>query len=226
MTEVAVRDFSFRGNTFKVACHETSPQNSSWFTFVDEQEVRDRDWTVSPGDYVLDIGAAYGSYALSALSAGASFVWAWSPQTFDGANEKELFEASLALNAWSGRCRVFDSGIYDRTGWLNVSTQEFSEVEVPAAPDVIRVETMGEWEARERPKRVDWVKLDVEGAEVEVLKSAEGLIRRFQPKICLENHVFKRASIEQEVRDLLTSYGYTEIRTVPYHSVSHSLYLP
>ena len=78
--------------------------------------------------------------------------------------------------------------------------------------------------------RVDWMKLDVEGAEVEVLKGAKDLISKFCPKIQVENHVFKRASLYEEVRELLIGGNlgarYEEISTVQYHSVSHSLYFP
>jgi hypothetical protein len=41
-----------------------------------------------------------------------------------------------------------------------------------------------------------------------------------------ENHKFKIATIEQDVRDLLLSWNYKEIATHPYHSVSHSYYEP
>ena len=36
--------------------------------------------------------------------------------------------------------------------------------------------------------RVDWIKLDVEGAEVEVLKGAEQSIQRFHPVLFIEVH--------------------------------------
>jgi FkbM family methyltransferase len=174
----------------------------------------------------MDVGAAYGSYTLTALAAGAAFVWAWSPQWFSEAREEDLLLESLRLNGWTEKCKVFRSGIYDKTGWLHTVTQEFLAAPTED-PEVIRVESMKEWVAREQPPRVDWLKLDVEGAEVEVLKDSEELIQKFRPKVHLENHVFKRPNVVQEVKDILVwTFGYKEVRTVPYHGVSHSLYHP
>jgi hypothetical protein len=71
------------------------------------------------------------------------------------------------------------------------------------------------------------MKLDVEGAEVHVLKGAEHLIRTLRPVLLIENHIFKASDLEAEVRNLLTKeMGYVEVSTSPYHSVSHSLFNP
>ena len=43
----------------------------------------------------------------------------------------------------------------------------------------------------------------------------------------VENHNFKRATLEQEIRELVTgTFGYKEVDTTPYHAISHSLYIP
>lgn len=70
----------------------------------------------------------------------------------------------------------------------------------------------------------EWLKLDVEGAEVEVLKGAEHLIRALRPTILVENHLFQRNTIAEEVRSLLGDMGYRHISTHQNHSVSHSVY--
>ena len=54
---MSVRELSFRGVPFRISCRETHPQHSSFFTFEDENAVRERDWGVRPGDFVLDVGA-------------------------------------------------------------------------------------------------------------------------------------------------------------------------
>lgn len=226
------KDFSFRGHTYHISCVETTPQHASWFSFVDEQSVRDASWDVQPGEVIIDVGAAYGSYSLSALACGAAQVFAWSPQGEPaGPSERELFLESLALNGWQDRAEVYDFGLYNQTGWLDTVSQTLSqeapEDQGPNSP-VIRVQTLDSWyEATVIPKAPGyWLKMDVEGAEVEVLHSGKKLIESLRPRILVENHNFKRATIEQEVRDLLLSWGYREVSTTPYHSVSHSVYVP
>ena len=122
-----VRDFEFRGRPYKVACVEDYPDHPTWFTFVDESDVRERFWRIRPGDVVLDVGAAFGSYAVTALAAGASRVWAWAPEGIPGSvSEVGVLRATLELNGWSDRCEVLTNGVYDRDGWLHTKTQEFS----------------------------------------------------------------------------------------------------
>jgi hypothetical protein len=145
-----------------------------------------------------------------------------------------MLERSLKANGWEKRATLFREGLFDRSGWLNVVTQEFFEDEPPPHADVLRVRAFDSFEFHAgfyayhdwHSASAIWFKLDVEGAEVEVLKGATKFITKLHPKITVENHNFKRATIEQEVRDLLVGqHGYTEISTVPYHAVSHSLYV-
>lgn len=230
-----VQERSFRGHPYKISCDTSHPgyQHPSWFSFDDEATVRDAKWLIEPGDCILDVGAAYGSYALSALAAGAAFVFAWSPQGPPGEpTEREMMLQSLKLNGWEDRAVIYASGCYSRSGWVNASTQEFHTTEPAPQGDIIRVDSLDDWFRTEFSPRFSpgafpryWMKLDVEGAEVEVLKGAEVTIRTLKPSIVVENHNFKRASLEQEVRSvLIDQFGYREVATTPYHAVSHSLY--
>jgi FkbM family methyltransferase len=230
-----IKEFVFRGKTYKIACLDDTPQHASWYTFEDESHIREVHWHILPGDTILDVGAAYGSYVITALSQGASYVWAWSPQGEVGEkSEAEMLRKTLALNGWSDKCCIIKSGVYDRVGWLHTMTQEFFVFDPRNGSDqdsyVIPVSTLDSWMSSVNLLRVDWMKLDVEGAEVEVLKGAKNLISKFHPKVQVENHVFKRASIYQEVCDLLVKgeFGvkYNEISTIQCGSISHSLYFP
>lgn len=228
-----IRDYSFKEHTFRVCCYDTFPGHPSWHMFVDEQSVREAMWHIRPGEKIMDVGAAYGSYTLSALAQGAAFVWAWSPQFRHGEEpEAETLTRSLMLNGWQNKVSIVsDRGVFDRDGFLNTETQEFLTEKVSSVghenfEHVIQVETLDTWARRVRPDWVDVMKFDVEGAEVSAILGGERTIRYFRPRIMVENHLFKRASIEQEVRDILLSWGYQEQMTKPYHSISHSVYLP
>jgi FkbM family methyltransferase len=234
------KELTFRGKSYKIAYTTEIECHPSWYSFEDESSVREANWHILPDDVVLDIGASYGSYTMPALSQGASYVWAWSPYTGRGVVDTgaEMMRKTLALNGWSDKCCVIESGVYDRVGWLNVDTQEFhtSSPAILNGPanglplDVIQVTTIDLWMDQQELSRVDWMKLDVEGAEEGVIRGAKNLISRFCPKILVENHLFRRASLYEEVRNLLVGGGlgvkYKEISTVPYHSISHSLYFP
>jgi FkbM family methyltransferase len=215
-----IKEFTFRGFPYRISATESIPCDPSWFSFVDESEVRDRDWTISPGDVVLDIGAAYGSYALTALAAGASMVHTWSPDQ----TENVVLRESLALNGWSEKVIVHEDGLWSRTGFLSYTGNigvVFSETEPSGGFPVRTLDShdlgLG---------RLDWMKLDVESAEVEVLKGAAVTITKFRPRVVVENHEFMIPGIEAQVSAFFASMNYETVRVTPYHSVSHGLYVP
>jgi FkbM family methyltransferase len=221
------KEFQFRGNPYRVACLETYPQHPSWYTFEDESATRDAMWKPAVGDYVMDVGAAFGSYTMTALSQGAQFVWAWSPQGVPNEEtELQMLQRSLDLNGWSDRCKIYDHGFYDRNGWLNTETQILTDERPPEADfKTIKVQTLDSWYDEVQPSRIDWMKMDVEGAEVEVILGAPRLITERRPKIFVENHLFRDSAMEQKVKAALQELGpYREVLTLPHHSVSHTLY--
>lgn len=236
------RDYQFRGRSFKIACMEPYPQHPSWYTFEDEVVVRDAVWHIGDGDLILDVGSGYGSYAITGLVSGAARVFAWSPQSQDSESpdpsvsrfaDKDFFQESLRQNGWLDKCEIYSHGVYDRSGWLNADTQEFSEFEV-TGHDWIKVDVLDKWLKEDFLPRFDpssfkrvWMKLDVEGAELNVLQGAMETIRVLRPTILVENHRFKDPSLEPRVRDLIVGGGsYRETYCAPYHAVAHSLFEP
>lgn len=229
-----MREHSFRGVVFKTACERALND-----MFEDEQEVRDRHWHINPGDVVVDVGSGVGSYALPALALGAS-VMAFGPDPV----HTHQFTTNLALNeGFRERCELFSCGLYDRVGWLAVGhmrkiektsstpTEDhyvewhedryiFSEV-APESPDQFQVGPFDQFQL----SRVDWLKIDVEGSELAVLKGAEQTIRCCKPKLLVENHQFMDKMIESSVIQFIDdlNLGYS-VKLSPHHGVSHSFF--
>lgn len=208
--------------------------HSSWWTFDDEQVVRDRHWHIKPGEIVLDVGAAFGSYALPALAMGASVI-AFNPSDFDS----ELLAANVALNGvYEERFIQFRDGIGETDGWFCPRTSAFADSPpagaklggggVTAEPDEwIRVRSLDSWMKDHPPvTRVDWLKFDIEGAELAALRGGVETIRKFKPKLLIENHQFHHPTMERDVIAFLTGLGlgYVCDGPYPYHSVSHSYF--
>jgi FkbM family methyltransferase len=225
-----IKELPFKGKNYKISYLETHPIHPTWYSFEDEIDIRNNFWNIKEGDSVLDIGACCGSYTLTALSQGAKFVWSWAPGRVDVNSEVDLLNENIKINGWENKCKVFGSGLYDINGFLDVDNQQLF---INQTKDTqIRVERLDEWAAKElsNDDRIDWIKIDVEGAEVNIINSGLNLIRRFRPSILVENHLFRRLSIENEIRNILLNEigGYREVATVPYpvHNVSHTLYVP
>lgn len=188
---------------------------TSIYTMLDEHDVRCAHFDVRPGDVVLDVGAAYGSYALCALARGAARVIAWSPAQ-DAA--PEMFRRSLAENGWSERCEVRTEALWSAPGWLEIPEYDAMPTFVPPAGDhrgKIECSTLDACIINPRVDRIDFLKLDVEGAEHEILKGARRTIERYHPKILLELHLFKRRELEAECDAFLTGLGYARGTSIP-----------
>jgi len=227
-----LRRASFRGKEFSFyARHDALPSDSpSAYTFVDEAEVRDRHWTLEPNETVLDIGPAYGSYTLTAAAQGARVI---ALEPF--APCRDVLQDNVQANPdILARIEIRDVGAYSRDGFFDPEDATFVENET-LLPECdcsgpllckrhrsLRVQAL---DTMELPAQIDVLKLDVEGAELEVLRGAERLLRTHRPRILVENHVFKIPAIEKDVIAFIESLGlgYQWV-TTPHFAVSHTYF--
>jgi FkbM family methyltransferase len=237
---LVTREYGFRNFTFKVRCLDSPSDHGSSWSFIDEDSVRQRHWNVEKGDFIFDLGAAYGSYTLIALAMGASGAIAIGfqsppvhrePGRQDNLiSEADTFAASLEANGWRSKVKIdATNGLYSEAGWFDTQRSLFfREKPAGATWEIIRVVPL---DSLVKPSDFSakryWMKLDVEGAEVHVLRGGEKLIRALRPRILVENHELHQKGIGQEVRSLLESWGFHHQLTETYSTaVSHSFYLP
>jgi FkbM family methyltransferase len=224
------------GKVFNImACPEM--WHSSWWSFLDELETRERWWNIQPGQAVLDVGADYGSYSLSALAMGAASVIAWSPP-FKLPNQP-LEAATMCLsgsrNEWGNNLRVTPTGLYDKAGWLAAfdgprNAQWFDTLEGAEACikgqeghcAAFPVATLDSFNLG----RADWLKIDTEGCELPILQGGVETIKRCRPSIILEHHYHLDPDCGTKCDGFLADLGYSKIGTIPHHSIAHSLYAP
>lgn len=221
--EIEIDDFSYMIN------HIVEPMHATWWSHIDEANVRHNFWKISKNDLVIDIGAAYGSYTLTALAKGASKVYAWAPEAGTGdANEKEFLDNNLKLNNWQDKAIVYDTGLFNKNGWLDTTNQNYFETfplisQVSDFKYLIRVNRLDDWyqniflknDSRDYYNKV-WLKIDVEGAEIAVFESGPTFLKELKPIILCENHLFKDRDIDKKIKNKLIEFGYTEIVTAGY----------
>lgn len=153
------------------------------YEFSDEAEVKRRFWSdLRPGEWVVDLGASWGGYALPALAQGAR-VLAVEPSPRTG----EALRESVRANGWQDRALVVRAALWDDSlaipeEFRNAAMRNFGDDDrAPLTTLDALVESYGLPE-------VSRIKFDVEGAEFAILRGAARTLARFRPRLLIEDH--------------------------------------
>ena len=193
--------------------------DSSSFTWIDEEDIRQKFYypNLKQGMHLLDIGAGYGSYTLPALQRGCK-VTVITPKVPPPNNEQIKLKMNIDLNNFD--CYIIDMAVHGKAGFFNPNTKDFAL----SKKDDEYVQCNALDSLYYGP--VDFIKLDVEGAELEALRGAEQIIKKYRPTILVENHLFYDGQMEKKILHLILGWdiGYMA-RVMPYAMVSHTLFL-
>lgn len=168
--------------------------------------------SVRPGDIVLDCGANIGVYTREALLAGARLVVAIEPAP----ENLECLRRNFAPEIAAGRVLVYPKGVWDKEDFL---TLHVDPVNSAANSFVIQREgsvglqkmpltTIDRLVAELKLERVDFIKMDVEGAEPRAVAGARETIARFRPRMALSvyHSPTDRDTVPAAVRAARTDY--------------------
>ncbi len=185
-------------------------EQEDWF----EDEIRFvRRW-MRPGMRAVDVGASYGLYTIAlARSAGAEGrVWSFEPISVAA----DCLRRSLDLNGLAS-VEMIDAAVSDRVGVVNFAPGVQTELSAIARPgasgDTVAVSavTLDQMAAERGWGDIDFVKLDVEGHEVEAVRGGMGLFASRSPLVMLEIS----GQPEQAARNPLAELGYQFFRLLP-----------
>ena len=192
-----------------------------------EREVADYLSThVRPGQTCFDVGANVGIYVLQiarwSAPDGRIVAFEPNPATLD------VLRAHVAMNQLESRVTIVPKGAGARAGsaelYDSAAGSGLSRVGAPnpgihvaVAPTSIALTTIDDY-CRESGAVPDWILIDVEGYEYEVLQGAVETLRRHQPRVVVELHPHlssadSRAAGERLLREL-------GLRAVPIGDVS------
>ena len=155
---------------------------------------------LGPGMVVLDVGASFGLYALAAARAvgPSGRVIAFEP----AAETASALREHLRLNGVEERVEVIEAAVSERTTvetfWQQETSfvaslvetatrQEAGESSAPLETRRVPAVKLDDF-CRERRLEPDVLKIDVEGAEADVLRGAREILERRRAVVFLETH--------------------------------------
>ena len=151
---------------------------------------------VEAGDIVFDVGTHFGSFSYYAVQKGAREVYAFEPNPY-------VFEIlKKHAEMWSDKIKPYQLALSDKNGEADlfiseglelggVSTmlknKEKSALKFYKYNKKVKVKTMtlDSFVKEYNVERVDFIKIDAEGSEREILKGAKETIKRFKPKMAI-----------------------------------------
>ncbi len=135
----------------------------------------------------LDIGANVGKFLISFLKLapdGKHYAFEPLEKMSDSLKQKfptvEVF--NVALSDYSGKSEFFE--VPGREAWSGLKTQHYPQNIIPIKK-IVEVKKLDD--TIPSNLRVDFIKIDVEGAELGVFKGAEQTIKKWKPTILFEN---------------------------------------
>lgn len=156
---------------------------------------------------ILDIGANIGSHTIYwALERKAKKIYSFEPlpDTF------AILKTNIVLNDLQNKVEIFNIGLSDVECTTNISNYHESNIGGTSFAKTnngkFHFKSLDSLNIKDK---IDLIKIDVEGAEVEVLQGAINTIKQSKSVIVLETFTHKT-----EVDAFLSGIGYTQVDTI------------
>jgi FkbM family methyltransferase len=167
---------------------------------------------IRPGDIVVDCGASDGDFTTEALKAGAAKV----VSVEISPSSAECIRRNLAEDVAAGRVVVYAKGVWDREDRLTllVDDTNFAANTVALHSDSLHpsidvpLTTIDRIVAELGLRRVDFIKMDVEGAEVRAIRGARETIVKYRPRLAIatEHKPDDERTIPEALRGIRQDY--------------------
>ncbi len=176
---------------------------------------------VKPGEFVLDIGGNVGQYAVffASLVRPSGKVITFEPDE----TSREVMKRNLALNGFSNRVIVEDLALFDKAGTCEFFSKGGGDATASLArsglgTDIsktqlltqnVRTERLDDYLLAKRLDNPNWIKLDTEGAEINILRGGLNTLKS-DTKIICELHPYaweEFGTTYEELLDIVKNCG-------------------
>lgn len=162
-------------------------------------------------DTVIDAGSFNGILSLVyAEKAKDGKIFSFEP---DKTNLKRL-EENLNLNDYPQNIHLIKKGLWSQSGEINfyadgsVASSSFYRAE-NAQEQTIKVTSLDDFIEENSIEKVDFIKMDVEGAELDILKGATRLLNTLKPNLSIATyHIVENELTYKSVEDFFNGINY------------------
>jgi FkbM family methyltransferase len=145
---------------------------------------------VAAGDTVIDCGAHIGGFTRIALRAGARLVVAIEPEKANIIALQRNFTEEIK----KGRVILIEKGVWDKAGRLSLhlsNTGDSHSVVInqnAGQDESIQVTTIDALVQELKLPKVDFLKFDIEGAELNALRGSRQVLKQWHPRLAVSSY--------------------------------------
>jgi FkbM family methyltransferase len=166
---------------------------------------------VKAGDICIDCGACEGFFAKQALEAQAARVICIEPNKIMAQCLRQTFKREVAAN----RVDVINAAAGAVNGTaafaFDVLNPFGGRIDPDAAPEnQVRISTLDSILRELAVDHVDFIKMDIEGGEVQAVEGAVSILKQHRPKLAITT--YHRSFDYAVLRSMLVAIGYRKIR--------------
>lgn len=177
---------------------------------------------IKPGMVCMDVGANLGEMALhmASLTGPTGAVYAFEPvaPVFERLRvhvernklQQVVRVLPLALSDQTGSCEIaYAASQADNQGLASIVNLEQSDADLKQHIDTV---TLDDFVQRENLQRIDLMKIDIQGAEMKLLRGGADALKRFSPDLLMEvspGDLAKANTNSRELCQVIESYGYS-----------------
>jgi FkbM family methyltransferase len=182
-----------------------------------------RHYELKPGDVVIDAGGYEGTFAIYAAKVvgKSGKVVAFEPDT---ENFRKLRE-NVALNKLEN-ILIINKALWEKDGRLKFNNKHtagasfyFNASPYTKETDVV---TLDNELGRLGISRVDFIKMDIEGSELQALKGAEHILKTNRTNLAIASyHIINGEETSTEVENILKGFDYQAVTEFPEHKTTY-----
>jgi FkbM family methyltransferase len=161
---------------------------------------------VEPGDYVLDAGACWGDTALYfanlAGSSGKVFSFEFVKENIGIFNQNKEINPEL-----SPGIQIIEYALWDKSDEIMYFDEmgPGTSLNMRESTNKLEVKTISidDWMKKNNIQKIDFIKMDIEGAEINALLGAKETLKKYKPKLAIS--IYHRLSDFYEIIEFLNS---------------------